>query len=81
MKEKLLGPEHPDVAITLNNIATLCRSDNRLDEAASLYRQSLSIFKRVLDPAHPNLVACAANYGRLLEEIKKSDLGENDANG
>jgi tetratricopeptide repeat protein len=55
----------------LNNIATLCRSENRLDEAAKLYRRSLSIFKRVLDPDHPNLVACAANYGRLLEEIEK----------
>jgi hypothetical protein len=66
MKEKLLGPEHPDVAVTLNNLATLCRSQDRREEAEGLYRRCLSIFKKALDPKHLSLIACAANYSRLL---------------
>jgi hypothetical protein len=66
MKEKLLGPEHPDVAVTLNNLATLYRSQDRLEEAKGLYRRCLSIFKKALDPIHPSLIACTTNYSRLL---------------
>ena len=65
MKEKLLGLEHPDVAITLNNLATLLKALGKLDEAAQYYRRALTIFERALSPEHPNLVACRKNYDAL----------------
>ena len=36
IKEALLGPEHPDVAITLNNLAVACQMQSRDREAAEL---------------------------------------------
>ena len=69
MKEKLLGPEHPDVAITLNNLAILCRSQGKLEEAERLYSRCLSIFRKVLEPGHPKLENCLTNYNRLLRQM------------
>src|SRR5262245_11043664 len=42
-QEKALGPEHPDVGTSLNNLATLYRAQGRLDEAEPLFRRDLSI--------------------------------------
>jgi Tfp pilus assembly protein PilF len=38
--EKSLGPEHPNVAIRLNNLAELLSATNRLAEAEPLYRRA-----------------------------------------
>jgi hypothetical protein len=37
--EKALGPDHPDVATSLENMATLYRATNRAEEAEVLMRQ------------------------------------------
>ena len=37
--EKSFGPDHPNVAIGLNNLALLFRDTNRLAEAEPLYRE------------------------------------------
>ena len=44
ISEKSFGPEHPNVAIVLNNLAQLLRHANRLAEAERLMRRSLVIF-------------------------------------
>ena len=67
IKEKLLGPDHPEVATTLNNLALLRKSQGRLAEAEALYRRALSIFVHALDPSHPSVVACRENLARLLK--------------
>jgi hypothetical protein len=36
MKEKLLGPDHPDIAITLNNLAVLLKSQGQPEGSATL---------------------------------------------
>ena len=41
--EKSFGPEHPDVALSLNNLATLLYAANRHAEAEPLYRRALAI--------------------------------------
>src|SRR5690606_23041443 len=50
-----LGPGHPDVAETLNDLGELLRRANRSDEAASLLRVSLDIL-RASTPPPPELV-------------------------
>ena len=40
--EKSLGPDHPDVAIDLNNLAMLLQDANRLSEAEPFMRRALS---------------------------------------
>ena len=39
--EKSYGPEHPDVARDLNNLAQLLKDTNRLGEAEPLMRRAL----------------------------------------
>ena len=41
--EKALGPEHPDVATNLNNLAALYSDQSRYAEAEPLYQQALAI--------------------------------------
>ena len=67
MKEKLLGRNHVEVALTLNNLAVLYKTQGRFDVAAELYRRALSCLEPALSPRHPNLVKCRKNYAALLE--------------
>ena len=55
ISEKALGPEHPDVALSLNNLALLYQTQGNYAEAAPLYRRSLAISEKALGPEHPSL--------------------------
>jgi tetratricopeptide (TPR) repeat protein len=70
MKEKLLGPNHVEVALTLNNLAVLYKTQGRFDAAAELYRKALSCLESTLSSRHPNLVKCRKNYAALLRTRK-----------
>ena len=48
--EKSYGPDHPDVAIRLNNLAQLFQATNRLAEAEPLMRRALAIDETELWP-------------------------------
>jgi len=50
----LNGPEHPDTAISLNNLAGLYDKQGKFDDAEMLYRQALAIRERVLGLEHPD---------------------------
>ena len=47
--EAELGPEHPDVATTLNNLAVLYRHMGDYEKALPLYQRALDIVKRCWD--------------------------------
>ena len=66
-----MGPEHPAVAITLNNLAVNARMRGQLGEAASLYRRALSILEGRVEPDHPNLLLTRRNYAKLLDDEGK----------
>ena len=53
------------MAVTLNNLAVLYKSEGRLDEAAALYHRALSIFERTLGPEHPKAITCRKNSAGL----------------
>ena len=57
--------------MTLNNLAVFYKSQQRLTEAAALYRRALAIFEETLDPSHPKLMICRENYARLLQEMSE----------
>lgn len=67
--EASYGPEHPNVAIRLNNLAQLLQDTNRLAEAEPLMRRHVVIFLKVTKAtghAHPHLKAAFENYAILL---------------
>jgi CHAT domain-containing protein/Flp pilus assembly protein TadD len=51
--EKALGPDHPDVGTSLNNLAVLYENLGRYEEVDSLYQRSLAIREKALGPNHP----------------------------
>ena len=58
--EKALGPDHPDVAQWLDNLAALYNDLDRYADAEPLYARSLAIFEKTLGPDHP-VVALSLN--------------------
>jgi tetratricopeptide (TPR) repeat protein len=65
VREKALGPEHPNVAQSLNNLAELYRSQGKYAEADPLYQRSLAINEKALGPEHPNVAQNLSNLAAL----------------
>src|SRR5260221_14137851 len=55
LREKALGPEHPDVATSLNNLAELYLDHSRYAKAEPLLKRSLAICEKTLGPKHPDV--------------------------
>ncbi len=73
IQEKLLGPEHPEVAQTLNNLGALYHSQGRLSEAEALYTWALEIYKPSLNLKHPDMMTLVENYTTLLKDAGRHD--------
>ena len=50
-----LGEEHPDVALSLNNLAFLYQSQGRYAEAEAHFQQALELYKRLRAEEHPDM--------------------------
>jgi tetratricopeptide (TPR) repeat protein len=66
--EKVLGPDHPEVANTLNNLAVLLEARGDYTEAEPLYRRALAIDEKALRPNHPTTRLDQENLDRLLQK-------------
>ncbi len=55
IREQILGPEHPDVATSLSNLASLCWDQSRYTEAEPLFLRALSIREQALGRDHPDV--------------------------
>src|SRR5262245_47854217 len=53
IREKALGPDHPDVAQSLNTLATLYSKQGLYAETEPLYTRALAIREKLLGPDHP----------------------------
>ena len=68
LREQLLGPEHPDVALTLNGLGRLYYDQSNYQQAESLHQRALVIQERQLGPEHPEVARTLAYLARLLRE-------------
>ncbi len=66
ISEKRFGPEHPQVALSLDHLADLYRAQGRYDEAEPLYRRALKISEKALGPEHPQVGLVLEGYAHLL---------------
>ncbi len=60
-QEADLGPLHPDLANTLNNLGIICEFINKPTDAERCYRQAYAIAAAVLEPDHPFAVTSKKN--------------------
>jgi len=65
------GPDHPDVAVHLNNLAGLLQDTNRLAEAEPLYRRALAIVEASYGPDHPDVAIHLNNLAVLLKATNR----------
>jgi tetratricopeptide (TPR) repeat protein len=91
--QQRFGKEHPDTALSLNNLALLYYSIGRYEEAEPLCNQALVLRKRLLGENHPDTASSYNNLAGLYEsmghyneaeplfnqalELRKHLLGEN----
>ena len=64
--ETSYGPDHPNVAIRLNNLGQLLKDTNRFAEAEPLMRRMLAIFETSLGPKHLNVGISCGNTRKCL---------------
>jgi len=69
MDEKALGPEHPNVANLLNNLALLYDEQGKYAEAEPLYQRALKIDEKALGPEHPTVALYAGNLAATLRKL------------
>ena len=74
--EKSLGPDHPNVATALNNLAGLLRATNRLSQAEPLYRRALTIDEKSFGPHHPEVAADLNNLAGWLAAANRLSEAE-----
>src|SRR6266568_2551640 len=67
--ERVLGPDHPNTANCLNNLAILYRNWGKYKQAEPLYLRALAIREKVLGTDHPDTVRVLSNYAKLLKKM------------
>ncbi len=65
--EKALGPDHPDVAISLNNLALLYETQGKYAEAEPLYKRALAIREKALGPDHPDVAISLSTLAQIYQ--------------
>ncbi len=61
IREKCLGPLHPDVAKQLNNLALLCQNQGKYDDVESYYKRAIEIYIKTLGIDDPNVAKTKNN--------------------
>ncbi|MEH2250908.1 tetratricopeptide repeat protein, partial [Nostoc sp.] len=63
--QSLFAGDHPDVALSLNNLALLYNNQGRYSEAEPLYTEALAMRKRLFAGDHPNVATSLNNLAGL----------------
>jgi hypothetical protein len=69
--EKAFGPNHPYVATSINNLASVLAEEAKYEESETLYRRALSIYQKQLGKNNSLTVATQGNLDQLLNSKKK----------
>jgi CHAT domain-containing protein/Tfp pilus assembly protein PilF len=75
-RRDILGPEHVDVALSLNNLGFLRQLREDYAAADSLYRQGLEMRRKLLGEEHPEVAQGLNNLGHLLQLRGEYDAAE-----
>ena len=73
IRQKVLGPEHPDTATSLNNLAALYQAMGEYAKAEPLYQEALRIRQKVLGPEHPDTATSLDNLALLEFDLGRID--------
>ena len=71
IQERALGPDHPAVANTLNNLSAFLDQQGRSPEAEALQRRALAILEKRVGPLHPDTAATLTTLALSLDRQGK----------
>ena len=74
--QKRLWESHPDVAISLNNLAGLYESQGKYEVAEPLYLEALELSKQLLGEQHPQVATSLNNLAALYRSQGKYEVAE-----
>ena len=74
--EQALGPEHPSVATSLNNLALLYHTQGQYAQAKPLYARALAIDEKALGPEHPKVATSLENIAALYRNTGEEKTAE-----
>src|SRR6266498_3505863 len=66
--EKNYGPDHPETAISLNNLAEAYRESGDYAKAEPLYKRAIKIWENKLGSKHPNTLSGMSNLALLYQD-------------
>lgn len=69
IKEKVLGPDDPETAWSLRNLATLLEMVGDYSTARPLFERVLAIQEKTLGPDHAQVGWTSVNFGMLLKDL------------
>jgi serine/threonine protein kinase len=73
LRRRELPPNHPDIATSLNQLASLLQERRELVESERLFREALAIRKASLPPDHLDVAQSMNNLGDLLRDAGKTE--------
>jgi tetratricopeptide (TPR) repeat protein len=73
IRQKALGPVHPDIAASLDNLGQLARERTRYEEAEARHREALEMRRRVLPAGHPAIADSLNNLALAIRERGRYD--------
>lgn len=65
LAERAFGPDHPNVAVSLNNLVMALEGAGEHSRLEALLTRALAIRERTLGPTHPDVGKSLTNLGRL----------------
>ena len=69
IEESTYGPDHPDVAICVNNLGGVLHDLCGLEGAKKMYERALAISEAAYGPNHPDVANYVNNLGLILKDL------------
>jgi tetratricopeptide (TPR) repeat protein len=74
--EKAVGPDHPYVAIVLNNLGALYRDQGRYADAEPVIKRALALEEKIYGPDHLNFAIAMSNLAGLYQDEGRNAVAE-----
>ncbi len=74
--EDILGPDHPNIATSLSNLAGLYYTQGNYERAEPVFKRALAIQEKALGPDHPHMAGSLENLAALYRATNRKQEAE-----